>query len=133
MKKNETSTTSGHCPWADRAQIERLTGGATDDEIWNFEPFGTRLVVVRRIAQETTAGGIIIPSTVRDRDTLTAGTGYVASVGPECSPGLLGKRVVFEAYCGAAIGKQNKQGENIYESRCIILTEGDIWGMVHES
>lgn len=121
--------------------IEKLVGESLPEELFTTVPWGHRLIVVRDRPIETTKGGIIVPTTAqREMDT-----GWVVSIGdrvgdddafaatyPGVSPfvppeELVGMRVTFGKYAGAALfQRKDTVGGTSYESRFVILTDGDI-------
>ncbi len=121
--------------------MEKLVGEPLPEELFTVVPWGHRLIVVRDKPIETTKGGIIVPTTAqREMDT-----GWVVSIGdrvgdndvfaatyPGVSPffpaeELVGKRVTFGKYAGAPLfARRDTIGGTGYESRFVILTDGDI-------
>lgn len=72
-----------------------------------YQPMNTRLVVRREVSDETTAGGIVLPDTAREKPLV----GYVEAVGPgylrkgKRIPLALapGDRVYFKRYAGVPL------------------------------
>ena len=81
-----------------------------------LEPRGER-VVVRRRAEEMSAGGIIIVDSVQKRSL----EGEVVAAGPDCEVTEKGQRVLFGQYSGFDL--DIRDGE--YDG-CLIMNEEDI-------
>jgi chaperonin GroES len=94
-----------------------------------FRPLHDRIVVRRIAAEEKTAGGIIIPDTVKEKPS----QGEVIAVGPggRDEAGKLipidiqvGNRVLFGKWSGTEV---KIDGEDL-----LIMKESDIFGVVEE-
>jgi co-chaperonin GroES (HSP10) len=137
----EARVTDATAHVATKASMEALIGEPLPDELFTIVPWGHRLIVVREKPIATTAGGIIIPETAKRQ----LDTGWVVSVGDRVGemdsftsvyPGvcpmppekLLGTRVTFAKHAGSALfPKQDTAGGTGYESRFVLLTDGDIY------
>lgn len=127
---------------AERSSMEKLVGEPLPAELFTVVPWGHRLVVVREKPIETTQGGIIIPKPAQRQ----IDTGWVVAIGdrvgaedafsvtyPGVAPiqppeALLGMKVTFAKYGGQALfPKQDSVGGAGYESRYVLLTDGDIY------
>jgi len=95
-----------------------------------FRPLHDRVVVRRLAAEERTAGGIIIPDTVKEKPV----EGEVLAVGPGArdEAGTLvpvdvapGDRVLFAKYGGTEV--------KIQDEEVMILRESDILGVIAPS
>ncbi len=94
-----------------------------------FRPLHDRIVVKRIEAEEKTAGGIIIPDTVKEKPSQCE----VVAVGPGCrdEAGKLipidiraGDRVLFGKWSGTEV---KIDGEDL-----LIMKESDIFGVIEE-
>ena len=92
-----------------------------------IEPLGDKIVVKRTEAEETTAGGIVLPDTAREKPQ----EGKVLSVGPGriLENGTRGKlqvnegdRVLFTSYAGTEI--------EVDGGPLLIMSESDILAVV---
>lgn len=91
------------------------------------EPLGDKIVVKRLDAEETTAGGIVLPSSAQEKPqqgrVLSVGDGKLLKDGTR-SPHLVqeGDRVVFASYAGNEI----KIGDN----ELLIMSSDDIMAVL---
>jgi len=92
-----------------------------------LQPLGDRLVVEREEAQETTAGGIVLPDTAKDKPA----RGTVVSVGEgrlldDGSRGTLqvkkGDRVLFSSYAGESFQVDDRE--------LLLMREDDILAVI---
>ncbi len=86
-------------------------------------PLGDKVVVRRSEAEQTTAGGILLPDKVRDKpqrgEVVAVGDGHVKNDGTKVPLTVKdGDRVIFSSYAGDEI----KIGDDEY----LLLREGDI-------
>lgn len=86
-------------------------------------PLGDKVVVKRMEAEETTAGGIVLPDSARERPqqgrVLSVGDGRLLSDGERASPQVSeGDRVLFSSYAGTEV---EVDGEDL-----LIMGEDDI-------
>ena len=86
-------------------------------------PLGDKVVIKRSEAEQTTAGGIVLPDKARDKpqrgEVVGGGDGHVKSDGTKVPLTVKdGDRVIFSSYAGDGI----KIGEDEY----LLLREGDI-------
>ncbi|MCO6455276.1 MAG: co-chaperone GroES [Pirellulaceae bacterium] len=87
------------------------------------EPLGDKVVVKRLEAEETTAGGVILPDTARERPqqgrVLSVGDGRLLPDGGRAAHQVSeGDRVLFARYAGAEVQVDNE--------RLLIMSEDDI-------
>jgi len=73
-----------------------------------IEPLGDKVVIKRMEAEETTAGGIVLPDSVREKPqqgkVLSVGGGKMLDDGSRAKPQLgEGDRVLFASYAGTEI------------------------------
>lgn len=73
-----------------------------------IHPRGDRVLVLLDEAQETSAGGIIIPKDARDRDEMNAIEGVMVAAGGNAfadwqDPPNVGERVVFGKFAGITL------------------------------
>lgn len=64
---------------------------------------GYRVLIKPEKIEEVTAGGIVLPETVREKERLVTQTGEVVGIGPECWDGKaqwveVGDRVLYSKY-----------------------------------
>ena len=88
-----------------------------------FQPLGDRVVVEREEAKSTTAGGIVLPDTAKDKpqkgEVIAVGDGYIRDDGSRVPLTVKeGDDVIFSAYGGEEI----RVGEEEY----LLLRESDI-------
>lgn len=88
-----------------------------------LEPLGDKVVVKRMDAEETTAGGIVLPDSARTAPlqgrVLSVGDGRLLPDGTRVAPQISeGDRVVFHAYAGTDV----KLGDD----EMLLLSEDDI-------
>lgn len=93
----------------------------------NVVPLGANVVVKRLDAEETTAGGIVLPDIAQDKPqqgrVLSVGDGRLLANGTRVRHQVLdGDRVVFSRYTGTEV---TVNGEEL-----IILSEDDILAVV---
>jgi chaperonin GroES len=86
-------------------------------------PLGDKVVVRRSEAEQTTAGGIVLPDKARDKpqrgEVVAVGDGHVKNDGTKVPLTVKdGDRVIFSSYAGDEI----KIGDDEY----LLLREGDI-------
>ncbi len=89
----------------------------------NIQPLGDRIVLEREDSQDTTAGGIVLPESAKDKPA----RGIVLSVGPgkpldDGSRGevqvQVGDRVLFSSYAG--------ENFKVDEQELLLMREDDI-------
>jgi chaperonin GroES len=86
-------------------------------------PLGDKVVVRRSQAEETTAGGIVLPDKARDKpqrgEVVAVGDGHVKDDGSKVPLTVKdGDRVIFSSYAGDEI--------KIGDDEFLLLREGDI-------
>ena len=89
----------------------------------NIVPLGDRGVVRRESAEETTAGGIVLPDSAQDKpqrgEVVAVGDGYVKSDGDKIALTVQdGDKVIFSSYAGDEI--------QIGDEELLLLRESDI-------
>jgi chaperonin GroES len=89
----------------------------------NIVPLGDRVVVRRESAEETTAGGIVLPDAAQDKpqrgEVVAVGDGYVKSDGEKIALTVQdGDKVIFSSYAGEEI--------QIGDEELLLLRESDI-------
>ena len=92
-----------------------------------IEPLGDKVVVKRTEAEETTAGGIVLPDSAREKPQegkiLSVGNGKLTDSGKRSEPQVSeGDRVLFSSYAGTEI--------EIDGSQLLIMSESDILAVV---
>ena len=92
-----------------------------------IEPLDDKVVVKRTDADETTAGGIILPGSAQEKPqqgkVLSVGSGRQLSDGSRAQPQVSeGDRVLFSTYAGTEI---DVDGDTL-----LIMTETDILAIV---
>jgi chaperonin GroES len=87
-----------------------------------LEPFGER-VIVKRLCSDTTAGGIILPDSAKQRSL----RGEVVSSGPSCEWVKKGDEVVFGEYSGFSLSFGHIDAGM---DDCLIMNEEDILAKV---
>lgn len=122
-----------------RDQLEALLG-PIPKEVWEFEPFGHRVVVKQLEADDRTAGGLYIPDTAQQ----PAAQGWVVKVGPQFGLAtykneapiqippaeLIGSKVLFGAYAGVEL-ESSTPGQR-WEGRYLLMQEMDLIGLIQE-
>ncbi len=93
----------------------------------NLIPLGDRVVLQRDAAEETTAGGIVLPDSAKDkpqRGTVVAvGDGHVKSDGSKLALSVkAGDKVLFTSYAGEEI--------SVGDDDFLLLRESDILATV---
>lgn len=93
----------------------------------NLIPLGDRVVLQRDAAEETTAGGIVLPDSAKDkpqRGTVVAvGDGHVKSDGTKLPLAVkAGDKVLFTSYAGEEI--------SVGDDEFLLLRESDILATV---
>jgi chaperonin GroES len=93
----------------------------------NIQPLGDRVVLQREDSEDTTAGGIVLPDSAKDKPV----RGTILSVGPgrpldDGSRGELqvqvGDRVLFSSYAGESF--------KIDEEELLLMREDDILAVI---
>ena len=88
-----------------------------------IEPLGDKIVVKRMEAEETTAGGIVLPDSARDKPqtgrVLSVGSGRLLEDGSRAKPQVSeGDRVLFTSYAGTEV--------DVDDGKLLIMPESDI-------
>jgi len=86
-------------------------------------PLGDRIVLKREDASSTTAGGIVLPDTAKDKPqkgtVISVGDGHVTKDGKRQPLTLkAGDRVIFSSYAGDEI--------SVGDDEYLLLREGDV-------
>jgi chaperonin GroES len=84
----------------------------------NFKPLGERVLVERIEEVSTTASGIIIPDSAKDKPS----QGTVIAIGSDVEEIKVGDTIVFGKYSGNEITLDNKE--------YIIMDESDVLGIL---
>ncbi len=92
-----------------------------------IEPLGDKVVVKRTEAEETTAGGIVLPDSAREKPqegrVLSVGNGRLLQDGSRSEPQVNeGDRVIFSSYAGTEIDFDGGQ--------LLIMSESDIFAVL---
>jgi co-chaperonin GroES (HSP10) len=127
------------CWFANREVLEAIVGHPIPPDVWEFVPWGHRLVVVREEAADVSAGGIIIPSMAKRPYT----RGWVISAGhqvglpsahypnacPLAGSDLVGRKVMFGNFAGTVLAPDTEFGpRGTHEGRYVILSDADLFG-----
>ena len=93
-----------------------------------IEPIGDKIVVKRMEAEETTAGGIVLPDNAREKPqqgrVLSLGQGRLLPGGGRAEPQVgEGDRVLFSSYAGTEIEVDGQE--------LLIMTEADILAVMN--
>lgn len=88
-----------------------------------IEPLGDKVVVKRLEAEETTAGGIVLPDSAQDRPNqgrvLSVGDGRQLKGGGRAKPQIReGDRVLFSSWAGTEV--------NVDDEELLVMGEDDI-------
>lgn len=125
--------------FANREVLEAIVGHPIPPDVWEFVPWGHRLVVVREDAADVSPGGIIIPSTAKPQYT----RGWVVSAGhqvgwesphfPNTCPlppwALVGRKVMFGNFAGTALQPDTEFGpRGTHTGKYVILSDADLFG-----
>ena len=87
-------------------------------------------VLVKRIIEKETAGGIIIPETTAKKHS--SHRGKILAIGPSCEANIdIGDTVIFGQYAGSWINVEGK-GAARPDTETYIIRETDILAKVHE-
>lgn len=92
-----------------------------------IEPLGDKIVVKRTEAEESTPGGIVLPSAAREKPqegrVLSVGNGRMLEDGSRSQPQVAeGDRIIFSSYAGNEI--------EIDGSQLLIMNESDILAVI---
>ncbi|MEM7456060.1 MAG: co-chaperone GroES [Planctomycetota bacterium] len=92
-----------------------------------IEPLGDKVVVKRMEAEETTAGGIVLPDSAQEKPqqgrVLSVGQGKLLPNGERSKPQVSeGDRVLFSSYAGTEIVME--------DGTVLIMTESDILAVI---
>lgn len=82
-----------------------------------FMPFGTRLLIERKVPEEVTAGGIVLPEQAQTNEK---DEGFVVTAGPDCKLVGVGDEVLFMPFAGIETEISGK--------KYLVLLEIDIVG-----
>ncbi len=93
-----------------------------------IEPLGDKIVVKRTEAEETTAGGIVLPDSAQEKPqhgrVLSVGQGKMMDDGSRAKPQLgEGDRVLFNSYAGTEI---EVDGDTL-----LIMSESDVLAVMN--
>lgn len=128
----------GEAWFANRPEIEAACGHEIPDDIWEFVPFGRRVIVVRETPADLYAGVIVIPKTAQSQMTqgwvIAAGqlVGMPRADGQHVSPLaarlLVGRKVLFGAYAGIPFRVDTDPETRAQQGSYMILNDGDLQG-----
>ncbi len=95
-----------------------------------IQPLGDRVVVEREEAKQTTAGGIVLPDTAKDRPQqgkiLAVGEGRITKDGKRRELQVkVGDRVLFTSYAGDPV-----QLPGVDEKKVMLMREDDILAVI---
>jgi co-chaperonin GroES (HSP10) len=136
--EEEAGVLSPTCWFADREILEEVVGHPIPPDVWEFIPWGHRLVVVREEAAEV-RGHIIIPDIAKRPYT----RGWVISAGhqvgfpshhfvhgcPVRPADLVGRKVMFGAFAGTVLEPDVEFGaRGTHEGKYVILNDADLFG-----
>lgn len=93
-----------------------------------IEPLGDKIVVKRTEAEQTTAGGIVLPDSSQEKPqegkVLSVGSGKLLADGTRSKPQVQeGDRVVFTSYAGTEIEVDGQQ--------LLIMSENDVLAIMN--
>ena len=121
---------------AQRAPFERLVGREIPEAVFQFWPWGRRIIVARATPDRRSKGGIYYPDQTIEPPT----RGWVLSVGPDVGlytadlggcpfrrEQLLGCEVLFGCYAGQPL-HVGEAGETTFESMYTLMLDTDVWG-----
>lgn len=129
-----------------KAETEARCGFPIPDEIWNFHPWGHR-ILIKRMERETMYGSLHIPDTAQQETTV----GVVVRVGDrvglldgqpgqasihqliqdDLPEGLIGTVVTFGQWSGGVVFKSPKakiSGNEYDDAEWLLCQAVDIWG-----
>jgi chaperonin GroES len=101
--------------------------GTQESPAMKLQPLGDRVVVEREEAQSTTAGGIVLPDTAKDRPqqgkVLAVGEGRITKDGKRRELQVkVGDKVIFTSYAGDEFKVEDK--------KVLLMREDDILAVV---
>ncbi len=101
------------------------TATATRKSI-NIVPLGDRIVIRRQSAESTTAGGIVLPDSARDKPqqgtVVAVGDGYVSRDGKRHALTVkAGDKVIFSSYAGDEIKLDDEDLVLMRESDILVI------------
>ena len=97
-------------------------------QMMRIEPLGDKIVVKRMEAEETTAGGIVLPNSAQEKPqsgrVLSVGDGKMLDDGSRAKPQVgEGDRVLFTSYAGTEI--------EIDGATLLIMSESDVLAVMN--
>jgi chaperonin GroES len=100
---------------------------AGDSSTMNLKPLGDRVVIEREEAKQTTAGGIVLPDTAKDKPqkgkVLAIGDGLITKDGKRRPLQVkVGDSVLFTSYAGEEFKNEDK--------KVLLMREDDILAVV---
>ena len=122
--------------------VEEVIGSRIPDEIWDFQPWGARLLVRRDRTEELYKGAIYIPEEFRP----DLQSGVILKVGPmvgvdgatinKClsfcpypdPADLVGLPIVFGEFAGKVLFTSEDKKTDPYRGHWLLMTEEDVWG-----
>jgi len=92
-----------------------------------IRPLGDRIIIKRVAEEPTSAGGIVIPDTAREKpvqgEVMAVGPGRLLDDGRRSAPDVqVGDRVLFAKYAGTEV---KLEGEKL-----VVLREEDVLGVI---
>jgi len=92
-----------------------------------LQPLGDRVVVEREASEETTAGGIVLPDSAKDRpargQVLSIGDGRLMDDGSRSAMQVkVGDRVIFSSYAGEQF--------KVNDQELLLMREDDILAII---
>jgi chaperonin GroES len=94
-----------------------------------LQPLGDRVVVERDESEETTAGGIVLPDTAKDKPArgkvVSVGEGRLMDDGSRSELQVkVGDRVIFSSYAGEAFKVEDEELLLMREDDILAIVEG---------
>ena len=92
-----------------------------------LQPLGDRVVVQRDTSEETTAGGIVLPDSAKDKPArgrvVSVGDGRMLDNGKRCAVQVKpGDRVIFSSYAGETF--------KVSDEELLLMREDDILAVI---
>jgi co-chaperonin GroES (HSP10) len=114
---------------------EEMLGSRIPDEIWDFQPWGSR-ILVRRDKEPDMVGSLFIPDDAKE--PLQSGTIVKVGVGvgtledsdcPYSDPSnLVGLPITFGQWAGKVLMTSEDHRKDPYAGNWLLMHENDIWG-----
>jgi len=118
-----------------KSETEALIGSVIPQDIWDFQPWGSR-ILIRRDKTVEQIGRIHVPDSAQELlqsgVVVKVGTGVGESDVADCpypDPALLvGLPVIFGMWSGKVINASDEGVRDLYEGHWLLMHENDIWG-----